>query len=98
MSWTYRVRKRRINDTEIMFGLAEVYETASGASNTERWKAPVAVCSPDDPLGDVKAIAELRRQLMGMTEALSKPILQDSDTAERPAPSSIEDRQSEDTH
>jgi hypothetical protein len=82
-TWTYRVRKRRINDTEIMFGLAEVYETTNGAGYTERWMAPVAVCSPDDPLGDVKAVAELRQQLMGMIEALGRPILSDNSTSER---------------
>jgi hypothetical protein len=82
----YRVRKRRLNADEIMFGLAQVYETANGAGFTERWMAPVAVCSPDDPDANRKAIIELQDQLIGMLDALSKPILEDNDTFERPEP------------
>ena len=87
---TYRVRKRRINDTEIMFGLAEVYATANGAGYTERWMAPVAICSPEDPDANVKAAIELKQQLEGMLAALSLPILEEHDTAKRPALRSTE--------
>jgi hypothetical protein len=96
MSWTYRVRKKPISASEVAYGLAEVYDTANGAGCTERWMAPVSVMKPDDPLGDTKALAGLRRQLGAMIEALSKPILEDGDTYGRPAPCSIGGRRPED--
>jgi hypothetical protein len=97
---TYRVRKKPISNTEIAFGITEVYRMANGSAGwVETWMAPVAVCPPGDPLADVKAVAELRRQLMGMIEALNEPIMtEDDDTAERPAPGSTEGRQPEDSH
>jgi hypothetical protein len=95
---TYRVRRRRINDTEVGFGLVETFVTLNGAGHTERNMAPTSVMAADDPDADRKAIVELQDQLVAMLDALSRPVLSDGDTIEPPAPGSIEDRRPEDIH
>jgi hypothetical protein len=85
-TWTYRVRKKRLNATEVGYGLVELYNSMNGGDAwTRNDMAPIALSEPGDPNGDAKALDELRWQLEKMLEALSKPILDDtSERSERP--------------
>jgi hypothetical protein len=80
MTWTYRVRKKALNATEVGYGLVELYNL-NGDAWTQNNMAPVAVMEMDDTDADQKAIDELRWQLERMIEALDKPILADATPA-----------------
>jgi hypothetical protein len=63
--------QKSISATEVGFGIVEVYETANGAGWTERSMAPASIMAPDDPLGNAKALDELRWQLTEMLKAVN---------------------------
>jgi hypothetical protein len=82
-TWTYRVRKKAINATEVGYGLVELYNSRNGGDAwTRNDMAPIAILESGDPNSDAKALDELRWQLNAMLKALDKPILNDDGTSE----------------
>jgi hypothetical protein len=79
MFWTYRVRKRIVNATEVEFGIVEFYTSDAGAGGwTENCIAPIALIeSTDAGDTDKAAIDELRWHLTEMLKALDKPIIKE---------------------